>query len=66
MNSTEQRFVIIKHNNACGAASRDNLTDAWNYALTCDPVSAYGGIIATNVNVDESSASEMDKIFFEV
>ena len=63
---TETTVVIIKHNNACGVASRDNLKDAWNDALACDPVSAYGGIIATNVNVDESSAYEMDKIFFEV
>ena len=63
---TETTVVIIKHNNACGAASRNNLKDAWNDALACDPVSAYGGIIATNVQIDESSAAEMDKIFFEV
>jgi len=62
----ETTVVIIKHNNACGAASRENLTDAWNDALACDPVSAYGGIIATNVNIDGSVAAEMDKIFFEV
>jgi phosphoribosylaminoimidazolecarboxamide formyltransferase/IMP cyclohydrolase len=62
----ETTVVIIKHNNACGAASRDNLLDAWNDALACDPVSAYGGIIATNVNIDPSVAAEMDKIFFEV
>lgn len=58
--------VIIKHNNACGAATRDNLTDAWKDALACDPVSAYGGIIAVNIPVDELTAAEMDKIFFEV
>ena len=62
----ETTVVIIKHNNACGAASRENLLDAWNDALACDPVSAYGGIIATNVNIDGSVAAEMDKIFFEV
>lgn len=62
----ETTVVIIKHNNACGAASRENLPDAWNDALACDPVSAYGGIIATNVNIDGSVAAEMDKIFFEV
>jgi len=62
----ETTVVIIKHNNACGAASRDNLLDAWNDALACDPVSAYGGIIATNVNIDGSVAAEIDKIFFEV
>jgi len=62
----ETTVVIIKHNNSCGAASRDNLRDAWTDALACDPVSAYGGIIATNVSIDEISASEIDKIFFEV
>jgi len=63
---TETSVVIIKHNNACGAASRDNLTEAWNDALACDPVSAYGGVIALNRPVDESTAAEMDKIFFEI
>ncbi len=62
----ETTVVIIKHNNACGAASRDNLTDAWNDALACDPVSAFGGIIAVNREVDEQTAYGMDKIFFEV
>ena len=62
----ETTVVIIKHNNACGAASRDNLRDAWNDALACDPVSAYGGIIAVNAAIDELTAAEMDKIFFEV
>ncbi len=41
-------YVIIKHNNACGVASRENQTDAWKDALACDPVSAYGGVIVTN------------------
>jgi phosphoribosylaminoimidazolecarboxamide formyltransferase/IMP cyclohydrolase len=59
-------FVIIKHNNACGAASRDNATDAWKAALECDPVSAFGGVIAANVPVDEEAAVEIDKIFFEI
>ena len=62
----ETTVVIIKHNNACGAASRENLKDAWNDALACDPVSAYGGIIATNTGIDEATAVEMDKVFFEI
>lgn len=62
----ETTVVIIKHNNACGAASRDKLTDAWNDALACDPVSAFGGIIAVNREIDEQTASAMDQIFFEV
>ena len=59
-------YVIIKHNNACGVASRENPFDAWKDALACDPVSAYGGVIVTNTLVDEVIASEIDKIFFEI
>ncbi len=62
----ETTFVIIKHNNACGAASRKNPSDAWKDALACDPVSAYGGVIACNVPVTEAEASEIDRIFFEI
>jgi phosphoribosylaminoimidazolecarboxamide formyltransferase/IMP cyclohydrolase len=59
-------FVIIKHNNACGVASRNDGLTAWKDALACDPVSAFGGVIVTNVEVDESTAGEIDKIFFEI
>ena len=59
-------YVVIKHNNACGVASRKNPPDAWKDALACDPVSAYGGVIVTNVTVDEAEATEIDKIFFEI
>ena len=59
-------FVIIKHTNACGVASRQNPTDAWKDALACDPVSAYGGVIVTNTAVDEVTAEEIDKLFFEI
>jgi phosphoribosylaminoimidazolecarboxamide formyltransferase / IMP cyclohydrolase len=62
----EPAYVIIKHNNACGAAVRTNPLDAWTDALACDPVSAYGGVIVTNSPVDEKTASEIDKIFFEI
>ncbi len=40
--------------------------DAWKDALACDPVSAYGGVIVTNVTIDEETAQEIDKIFFEI
>jgi phosphoribosylaminoimidazolecarboxamide formyltransferase / IMP cyclohydrolase len=63
---SETTVVIIKHNNACGVASRKSLTEAWKDALACDPVSAYGGVIVTNVTIDEASAAEIDKIFFEI
>jgi phosphoribosylaminoimidazolecarboxamide formyltransferase / IMP cyclohydrolase len=59
-------YVIIKHNNACGVAVRDNSLDAWKDALACDPISAYGGVIITNTSVNEVVASEIDKIFFEI
>ena len=59
-------YIIIKHNNACGVASRKNPVDAWKDALACDPVSAFGGVIVTNVPVDEVTAAEINKIFFEI
>ena len=59
-------FAILKHNNACGFSSRDNLLDAWKDALAGDPVSAFGGILITNGRVEKEVAEEIDKIFFEV
>jgi len=59
-------FAVMKHNNACGVASRDNLKAAWEAALACDPVSAFGGVAVTNREIDEPTATEMDKIFLEV
>jgi phosphoribosylaminoimidazolecarboxamide formyltransferase/IMP cyclohydrolase len=63
---TETTFAIIKHNNACGVASRKTMSEAWRDALACDPVSAFGGVIITNDKVDEVTAAEIDKIFFEI
>ena len=62
----ETTFAVLKHNNACGCASRPVLVDAWRAALAGDPVSAYGGILITNVEMDAATAAEVDKIFFEV
>jgi phosphoribosylaminoimidazolecarboxamide formyltransferase/IMP cyclohydrolase len=62
----ETTFAVLKHNNACGIASRENLVEAWNDALAGDPISAFGGILITNKEVDVESAIEIDKIFFEV
>lgn len=62
----ETTFAILKHNNACGAASRDNLLDAWKDALAGDPVSAFGGVLITNKEVDKETADEINKLFFEV
>lgn len=58
--------AVLKHNNACGLASRDTLLDAWRDALAGDPVSAFGGVIITNREVDAVTAEEINKIFFEV
>lgn len=63
---TDMTFAILKHNNACGIASRPVLLDAWADALAGDPVSAFGGILITNGKVDEATAAEIDKLFFEV
>lgn len=59
-------FAIMKHNNACGLATRDRLVDAWKDALAGDPVSAFGGVLITNRDIDVETAEEMNKIFFEV
>lgn len=58
--------AIIKHNNACGLASRKTLKEAWKDALAGDPVSAFGGIIITNQIIDEETATEISKLFFEI
>jgi len=58
--------AIIKHNNACGMASRSTLLEAWNDALSADPVSAFGGVIACNQPVDFATAEAMNSLFFEV
>ena len=62
----ETTVAIIKHNNACGCASAATALEAWEKALAGDPVSAFGGIIVTNTEVDKATAEEMNKIFFEV
>ena len=62
----ETTFAILKHNNACGLATRATLIDAWKDALAGDPVSAFGGVLITNAVVDKATAEEINKIFFEV
>lgn len=62
----EVTFAILKHNNACGIATRKNSFDAWKDALAGDPVSAFGGIIITDNIVDSITAEELNKLFFEV
>ena len=59
-------FAILKHNNACGLATRPTLLQAWTDALAGDPVSAFGGVLVTNRPITKEVAEEMHKIFFEV
>jgi len=62
----EPAVVIVKHANPCGVALGKNLAAAWSRALACDPVSAYGGIVAVNRPLDEALAGELTKLFLEV
>ncbi len=57
---------IIKHNNPCGTALGDSSVEAFRKALECDPVSAFGSVIAYNRSVDERTAKEMSQLFVEV
>ena len=63
---TEPTFAILKHTNACGLASRPTVLQAWKDALACDPVSAFGGVLITNQEVDLATAQEINNLFFEV
>jgi phosphoribosylaminoimidazolecarboxamide formyltransferase/IMP cyclohydrolase len=58
--------AIIKHANPCGVATGSSLADAYQKAHRCDPVSAFGGIVALNQEIDAATASEITKIFTEV
>ncbi len=57
--------AIIKHTNPCGCAERDSLAEAYRKAFECDPVSAYGGVIALNRTLDQETAREISKTFIE-
>ncbi|MFO7723738.1 MAG: bifunctional phosphoribosylaminoimidazolecarboxamide formyltransferase/IMP cyclohydrolase [Bacteroidales bacterium] len=63
---SEPTVAILKHNNACGLASRDSLEEAWDRALEADPLSAYGGVIIVNQPVGQALAEKINQIFFEV
>lgn len=62
----EPTVAILKHTNACGIASKNSILESWTAALFCDPVSAFGGVIITNAEVDAATAIEISKLFFEV
>ena len=58
--------AILKHTNACGIASRETILEAWIDALACDPISAFGGVLIANREIDLATATEINKLFFEV
>ncbi len=62
----ENAVCIVKHGNPCGFAIREDLVEAYTEALKCDPVSAFGGVVAVNGVVDEALAKKMNEIFLEV
>ncbi|HQT64598.1 MAG: bifunctional phosphoribosylaminoimidazolecarboxamide formyltransferase/IMP cyclohydrolase [Acidocella sp. 20-57-95] len=59
-------IVIVKHANPCGVATAANIADAWDAALACDSVSAFGGIVALNRTLDAATATKIASIFTEV
>ncbi|TDX13920.1 phosphoribosylaminoimidazolecarboxamide formyltransferase/IMP cyclohydrolase [Flavobacterium sp. S87F.05.LMB.W.Kidney.N] len=59
-------FAILKHNNACGLASRKTISEAYLAALACDPTSAFGGVLISNTKIDLATAQEINKLFCEV
>jgi len=63
---SDPAVVIVKHANPCGVAMRPSLLDAWNEALACDSVSAFGGIVAVNRPLDAATAGAITQIFTEV
>ncbi len=64
--SEEPSFAILKHNNPCGFATRNTILEAWETALACDPVSAFGGVLIANREIDIQTAEKINTLFFEV
>lgn len=62
----ETTFAILKHNNACGLASRPTVAEAYRDALAGDPVSAFGGVLICNGIIDEQAAELINELFFEI
>ena len=66
LKDAEPTFAVLKHTNACGVATRKNISDAWDAALAGDPVSAFGGILIANTTIDLTTAEKIHKLFYEV
>jgi len=63
---SQTTFAIIKHTNVCGVAMREEVVEAWKYALAGDPESAFGGVLVCNGKIDVATAQAINEIFFEV
>ncbi|CAN5135576.1 bifunctional phosphoribosylaminoimidazolecarboxamide formyltransferase/IMP cyclohydrolase [soil metagenome] len=64
--SDEAAFAILKHTNACGAATAPTVKEAYLKSFEADSISAFGGVLITNQEVDQAAAEELNKLFFEV
>lgn len=64
--NNEPTFAILKHNNACGLATRNAMKEAYLSALACDPTSAFGGVLIANGKIDLATANEINSLFCEV
>lgn len=64
--NNEPTFAILKHNNACGLATRPTMKEAYLAALACDPTSAFGGVLMANGHIDTATATEINSLFCEV
>lgn len=65
-NDDKATFAILKHNNACGIATRSTIADAYDAALACDPTSAFGGVLIANQKIDLLCAQKINPLFCEV
>ncbi len=63
---SQPTFAVLKHNNACGLATRPTVSEAWKDALAGDPISAFGGVLICNKSIDAETAKAMHELFFEV
>ena len=59
-------FAIMKHNNSCGLATRESISEAYLAALACDPVSAFGGVLISNKAIDKVTAESINTLFCEI
>jgi len=62
----DKTFCILKHNNPCGVASKDTVLNSWNKALEGDPISAFGGVLITNTEINTETAKKINELFFEI